>query len=161
MEALAFLLPFLLLGAGVVFVAFSGGPSRAREVYLTRGGGLFRIAIPVIYVLGGLVVPALILVNREASAGGTDRLAARELTQAEAEGKSLFSDRCGTCHDLDAVNARGVTGPDLDEIGEMSKKRVLDAIRRGGTGQKRMPAGIYSGKDAEDVALYVSKVAGK
>ena len=38
MEVLAFLIPFVLLGAAVVFIAFSGGPGAAREAYLTRGG---------------------------------------------------------------------------------------------------------------------------
>ena len=33
----SFLLPFLLLGVASCFVAFSGGPSEAREAYLTRG----------------------------------------------------------------------------------------------------------------------------
>ena len=161
MEVLAIVLPFLLLGVAVVFVAFSGGPSKAREAYLTRGGTAFRIAVPVIYVVGGLLVPALILANSGAAAGGTDVTSGEELTTEEAEGKSLFSERCASCHNLDAANARGVQGPDLDEVGKMSPKRVQTAIRVGGTGEKQMPAGIYTGKDAEAVSLYVTKVAGK
>lgn len=161
MAFLAVVLPFLLLGAAVLFVAFSGGPSKAREAYLTRGGRVFRIAIPVIYVVGGLLVPGLILVNREAKAGGEGVLAGESLSPDASEGKTLFADRCKSCHNLDAANARGVTGPDLDNIGKMTPKRVESAIKIGGTGEKRMPSGIYSGKDAEDVALYVSKVAGK
>jgi len=161
MTWLAIVLPFLLLGIGVIFVAFSGGPGKAREAYLTRGGTFFRIAVPVIYVVGGLLVPALILANRGAAAGGTDVLAGEPLTKDEEEGKTLFAERCASCHNLDAANARGVQGPDLDEVGKMSTKRVLTAIRIGGTGEKQMPAGIYTGKDAEDVALYVTKVAGK
>ena len=70
--------------------------------------------------------------------------------------------RCASCHNLDAVNARGVTGPDLDEIGEVTEARILNAIENGGTGQKRMPAGLLEGEDAEDVARSTwPKVAGR
>jgi len=161
MEVLAIILPFLLLGVGVLFVAFSGGPGKAREAYLTGGNRIFRLAVPVVYVIGGLLVPALIVANRGAAAGGTDTLSSKSLSMEEGEGKSLFSERCGSCHNLDATNSRGVTGPDLDEVGKMSPKRVLAAIELGGTGEKRMPAAIFAGKDAEAVALYVTKVAGK
>lgn len=161
MEVLAIVLPFLLLGVGVLFVAFSGGPGKAREAYLTHGNRAFRLAVPVVYVIGGLLVPAIIVANSGAAAGATDSLASKSLSMDEEVGKSLFSERCGSCHNLDATNSRGVTGPDLDEVGKMTPKRVLSAIEMGGTGEKRMPAGIFTGKDAEDVGLYVSKVAGK
>ena len=58
------------------------------------------------------------------------------------------------------MNARGVTGPDLDEIGEVTRERVEGAIKNGGTGQGRMPAGLYEGEDARKVADYVAAVAG-
>jgi len=161
MTWLAIVLPFLLLGIGVLFVAFSGGPSAAREAYLTRGNAAFRIAIPVIYVIGGLLVPALILANRGAAAGATEVTSTQEPTKQEEEGKILFGERCASCHNLDAANAKGVQGPDLDEVGKITKNRILTAIRVGGTGEKQMPAGIYTGGDAEAVAVYVTKVAGK
>ena len=34
----------------------------------------------------------------------------------------------------------------------MTEERVLTAIKVGGTGQKRMPAGLLEGEDAEAVA---------
>ena len=37
MELIFFLAPFVVLGVGVLFVAFSGGPGRARQAYLTGG----------------------------------------------------------------------------------------------------------------------------
>ena len=40
-------------------------------------------------------------------------------------------------------------------------ERVLNAIRRGGTGDGRMPAALLEGEDAEAVAAYVAKVAGQ
>src|SRR5215210_1369262 len=108
MTWLAIVLPFLLIGIGVVFVAFSGGPSAAREAYLTRGNTAFRIVVPVIYVLGGLVAPAVILANREAAAGATPVLAGETPSKQVEEGKILFTERCASCHNLDAANARGV-----------------------------------------------------
>ena len=161
MDVVGILLPFLLLGIAVLFIAFSGGPAKARQAYLTRGGRFFRIAIPVIYVIGGLVVPAAVIADRGAKGGATEDLRSADLTSKQEEGKRLFSHRCASCHNLDAVDARGVTGPDLDQIGQVSPKRVLSAIRIGGTGDKRMPAGIYGGSDAQAVAAFVSRVAGK
>lgn len=160
MEVIAFLLPFALLGGLVLFVAFSGGPSEAREAYLTRGNRVFRVSMVVLYVGLGLVVPGLVLANKGQEAGGVGALRSESMTPAEENGKQLFRQTCASCHSLAAVNARGITGPSLDEIGEISPERVVNAIENGGTGQGLMPAGLLEGQDAQDVAEYVSKVAG-
>ena len=161
MEIIAFLLPFLLLGSAVLFVAFSGGPGKAREAYMTRAGGVFKIGIPLLYLVLGVAVPALVLANRGEAAGGRGSLEGDVLTAETDRGKQLFRQQCSTCHNLDAVNARGVTGPDLDEIGQITEERILGAIKNGGTGQKRMPAGLLEGEEADAVAAYVSKVASR
>jgi cytochrome c553 len=161
MEIVAFLVPFVLLGVAVVFIAFQGGPGAAREAYLTRGGRLFRVAIPVIYVVAGLGVPALILANKEETAGGVGALRSEALTADTERGKNLFRQQCASCHSLAAVNARGVTGPNLDRIGEVTPDRILNAIKNGGTGQDRMPSGLLEGEEARDVAKYVAEVAGR
>lgn len=161
MELLAFLIPFVLLGAAVVFIAFSGGPGKAREAYLTRGGAAFKVFVTVAFVVLGIVVPALVLANRDEAEGGTGALRSKPLNTAESNGKSLFRQRCASCHTLGAVNARGVTGPNLDRVGELKEARVKTAIRIGGTGEGRMPAGLLSGPDADDVAEYLSRVAGR
>jgi len=161
MELLAFLIPFVLLGAIVVFVAFSGGPGKAREAYLTRGGTAFKLFVPVAFVVLGLAVPALVLVNRGEAEGGTGALRSEHLTSDESNGKMLFRQRCSSCHSLAAVNARGVTGPNLDRIGEVNAARIRTAIRVGGTGQGRMPSNLLTGPDAQDVAVYLAKVAGR
>ena len=161
MDILLILLPFVLLGIGVIFIAFSGGPGAAREAYLTRGNTLFRVVIPILYLALGVAVPAVVIANREEAEGGTGQLEQEQLSKREETGKKLFRESCSSCHTLAAVEARGVTGPNLDEIGEVTRERVLNAIVRGGTGQKRMPAGLLQGDDAEDVAAYVAKVAGK
>ena len=161
MEVLAFLAPFVLVGVGIIFVAFSGGPGRAREAYLTKGGRFFRFSMVLLYLLLGLAVPALIIADSGESEGGTPPLQHEEASSELEEGKELFRQTCTACHTLAAANARGVTGPDLDEIGEMTEERVLQAIKVGGTGQKRMPAALLEGEDAEAVAKYVSAVAGQ
>ena len=82
------------------------------------------------------------------------------MTELEEQGKGLFRQQCASCHSLAAVNAHGVTGPSLDEIGEIAPERVVNAIENGGTCQGLMPAGLLEGQEAQDVAEYVSKVAG-
>jgi mono/diheme cytochrome c family protein len=161
MAAAAFVIAFLLLGAGVAFVAYSGGPSRAREAYLTGGRGFFKLVLPLIYLGIGIAVPAAVIANGDAGEGSSGRLADVKPSANAKKGKDLFRQTCSTCHSLAAVNARGVTGPNLDEIGEVTKGRVLSAIKVGGTGQGRMPAGLLSGGNAAAVAEYLSKVAGR
>ena len=161
MEVLIVLIPFTLLGIGVIFVAFSGGPGRARELYLTRGGRGFRLAMIGLYVVLGVGVPAAVIASRGEAEGGVGTLRTSSLNAADERGKELFRETCASCHSLRAVNARGVTGPNLDQIGEVTRQRVLNAIRIGGTGQKRMPSGLLRGADAQGVAGYVSKVAGQ
>lgn len=161
MAATAVVIAFLILGAGVIFVAYSGGPGQAREAYLTRGRGFFKLALPLIYLGIGIAVPALVIANGDESEGGTGRLADVKPNAVDKRGKQLFKETCATCHSLSAVNARGVTGPNLDEIGELSKTRVVNAIKLGGTGDNRMPAGLLEGKNAEAVGAYLEKVAGQ
>jgi cytochrome c553 len=160
MEVLLVLVPFLLAGIAVIFIAFSGGPAAAREAYLTRGGRAFKIIIPLLYVALGAVVPAVVIASRGEAEGGVGKTRTTEPTAQVKEGKHLFRQTCWSCHNLDAVQAQGVTGPDLDELG-LDRERVLNAIRRGGSGSGRMPPALLEGEDAEAVAVYVTKVAGQ
>jgi mono/diheme cytochrome c family protein len=158
---LLIIVPFVAIGIGVIFVAFSGGPGAAREAYLTRGRRSFPLVILLLYLGAGVAVPAAVIASRGESEGAVGKLRTEEPTADEEEGKELFIQTCKSCHTLDAVNAHGVTGPDLDDLGGLDRQRVLSAIRRGGTGQGRMPAGLLQGQDAQDVAVYVSRVAGQ
>jgi mono/diheme cytochrome c family protein len=160
-EWLLVIVPFVLLGIGVVFVAFSGGPGAAREAYLTRGRRTFPLLILLLYVGLGIAVPAAVIASRGESEGAVGKLRTEQPTAREEQGKELFIQTCKSCHTLAAVNARGVTGPDLDDLGGLDRQRVLNAIKRGGTGQRRMPSGLLQGQDAQDVATYVSQVAGQ
>jgi mono/diheme cytochrome c family protein len=160
MQVLLVLVPFIAAGLGVIFIAFSGGPAAAREAYMTRGGRVFRVAIPLMYLGLGVAVPAAVIASRGEAEGGVGKLRTTSLTDREKEGKHLFRQTCWSCHTLDAVDAQGVTGPDLDQLAP-DKQRVLNAIRRGGTGDGRMPPGLLVGEDADNVAAYVAKVAGQ
>lgn len=75
-------------------------------------------------------------------------------------GKELFSSKCASCHALEAANADGQVGPDLDEL-QPAEAQVLSAIKDGGTGSGQMPAGIVSGQQAEQVAEFVAAASGR
>ena len=160
MAAAAFVLIFLALGAGVLFVAFSGGPSQARQAYLTGGRRMFRFIIPAIYIGIGVAIPVLVIADREQAQGGVSHLKDQQASANAEEGRNLFKQTCASCHSLAAVNARGVTGPNLDEIGQVTKGRIVKAIEVGGTGQGRMPPRLLQGEDAEKVGEYLAEVAG-
>ena len=160
MATAALVLGFLALGAGVLFVAFSGGPSQARQAYLTGGRRMFRFVIPAIYIGLGVAIPVLVIADRDQAKGGVSNLKDEKPSERAAEGRQLFQQTCATCHSLAAVNARGVTGPNLDEIGQVTEQRIVQAIRNGGTGQGRMPPELLQGDDAEKVGEYLAEVAG-
>ena len=161
MATLGIIALFLIVGGAVAFVAFSGGPGKAREAYLTRGRRFFTVSMVLLYVGLGVAIPAVVIAGREAKEGNTGALANTEPSHKLQDGKNLFLATCATCHSLRAVNANGVTGPDLDNIGQVTEQRVLQAIKNGGTGQRKMPANLLQGKNAEAVAAYVAHVAGR
>src|SRR3954468_11497017 len=164
MEIVGFLAPWLLIGIGVFFVAFSGGPGAAREAYLTRGRRAFGIVIVLAYIGIGIAVPAVVIASRGTREGNSAQLDQTKLRSAKADvqnGRQLFIESCAACYNLDAVNARGVTGPDLDKVGTVTPQRILSAIKIGGTGQRRMPSNLLQGENAKAVAAFVTAVAGK
>jgi cytochrome c553 len=161
MEVLIVLAPFVVAGLAVMFIAFSGGPSAAREAYLTRGGRVFTLSMILLYLGLGVAVPAVVIASRGEAEGGTGSLRTKEVSGKDEEGKKLFIQTCKSCHTLAAVNAHGVTGPNLDELGGLDKQRVLHAIEIGGTGDGRMPPKLLTGEEADAVATYVAHVAGR
>ena len=94
-------------------------------------------------------------------------------------GQELFDVNCGACHTLYAAGTDGNFGPNLDFLLAPSgppsgstaeatikgiRGRVLNAIHKGvdsTTTPGRMPAGILSGRQADDVAEFVSQTAGQ
>jgi cytochrome c553 len=160
MAALLFVSFFLALGLGVVLVAMRGGPRGVRdtlEAGRTQPLHVTEFVVVAAMVLFGLVVPALVLLGDQASAGpGGEKLSAKN-----KNGRELFSQRCATCHTLEDAGAVGRVGPNLDELAPAAGLTV-NAIEKGrarGTGQ--MPAQLLEGQDAKDVAAYIAEVAGR
>jgi mono/diheme cytochrome c family protein len=160
--AVIFVLAFLVLGLGVVLLAFSGRASvRYRRGAPTRAGRRFVAVVVAIVVVGlGIAVPLAIGVvngtdHAKSAPGGVD------LNASQAAGRSVFAKYCSTCHTLKASNAVGKVGPNLDVL-HPPKVLILDAIAKGrAQGQGQMPAGLVDGEDAQDVAAYVAAVAGR
>ena len=165
----AVLAPLLIVGFWVVvglalfLVALGGGPSQARERLLqprSRGVRRFLLISTIVVFAGfGVVVPALVIAGNERSKRAGD--AGIKLNASERRGRELFGRTCNQCHTLAAAGTVGKTGPNLDDL-KPPKSLVLDAILNGrARGAGRMPARLLQGKDAEDVAAFVAKVAGR
>jgi mono/diheme cytochrome c family protein len=147
--------PATWLGIGAVLVVFGLGiPALVVDDHRQStggGGGGTAAAAP----SGGGSSQA----GGGGSTGGGGATAGGGQT-ANAEGKLIFTQNCGTCHTLKDAGTNGQVGPVLDQV-KPDKQRVLNAIKKGGLGSGTMPANIVSGKEAEAVAEYVSSVAGK
>jgi mono/diheme cytochrome c family protein len=128
---------------------------------------VFGLAVAVLAVL----IPWLVFRSDGEEASGAD------VPSSLHSGKMLFDTNCGTCHTLYAAGTDGNFGPDLDELlapnGEPStdestiesnEERVMSAIEQGvdsSTTAGRMPPGILSGAQAEEVAEFVARTAGQ
>ena len=85
MEVVFVLAPFVVVGIGVLFIAFAGGAGAAREVYLTRGGKIFTFVIVVLYLALGVVIPAAVIAGRGEAEGGVGALRGEDADHAGGE----------------------------------------------------------------------------
>lgn len=118
----------------------------------------------IVVLLLGIGIPAWAL-TRE----GSESLTGTNVASNLQGGKDLFVTNCGACHTLAAAGTDGVIGPNLDDLlappntsppdPATVKPRVLAAINGGMGG--RMPKGVVSGEQADEVATFVSQVAGQ
>jgi mono/diheme cytochrome c family protein len=95
-------------------------------------------------------------------------------TADTSRGRTLFVQKCGTCHALSQAGTTAEVGPDLDdafasarEIGNDSdtiegvvKAQVEYPRENNGNPAVSMPADIVTGQDLDDVAAYVGEWAG-
>jgi mono/diheme cytochrome c family protein len=163
-------LAWVLLGLGTFFIAMRGGPRGARQALHTESRASRRLVTLGVVVLFafGLAVPAIVLAfngdhKASVAVGGV------RLNHNEQKGRELFTRSCGVCHTLAATKSVGQIGPNLDvRVGaDIStpagrKALVLNAIEEGrARGLGQMPALLYQGKEARDVAEFVAAVAGR
>lgn len=94
-----------------------------------------------------VLAPALALLVGGCGGGGTPKTP-----------KAAFVSKCGSCHTLKAAGTGGRVGPDLDHL-KPSATTVLDAIKHGRGGI--MPPNLVSGDQAQQLAAYVARVAGR
>ena len=117
------------------------------------------------------VIPMLAVVALLAAGCGSQQI---DLDEGESQnatnGAALFSEHCSGCHSLDMVGAEGSSisaedkettdGPNFNDRRE-DRDSVLYAIRNGGFSGAIMPENIVTGQEAEDVADFLSKYAGR
>ena len=98
----------------------------------------------------------------------------RVTTGDPGHGKQLFSQSvkpsgasCASCHTLADAKAQGTVGPNLDDAfssdksQSMSEQTIKDVIRgQIAYPEEPMPANLFRGQDANDVATYIAKCAG-
>jgi mono/diheme cytochrome c family protein len=166
---IAFIIFWVVLGLGTFFVAMRGGPRGARESLHTEskaGQRLVTLGVVVLFAFG-LIVPGIVLAfngTHKASVG----VGGTHLTAKQQAGRELFARSCAVCHTLAATKSVGRTGPNLDvrvgdDISTVAGRKalVLSAIAEGrARGLGQMPALLYQGKEAEEVASFVAAVAG-
>jgi mono/diheme cytochrome c family protein len=162
MATLLFILTFVALGLGTLLTAMSGGRRGLAAVAQSQSRGTRRFAILafVVALVGlGFAVPAAVIAVVHDRSDIPDANVTN-LTASEQHGRELFARRCSLCHTLKAADAVAQVGPNLDELAP-TEKFVLATIKSGKSeGNGQMPAEIYTGQDAADVAAFVAKAVG-
>ncbi len=89
-------------------------------------------------------------------------------TSNMVKGKQLFVQKCGACHTLSHAATTGTVGPNLDDafrqdradgVKSTSIEGLIDYWIQYPNTEGAMPARLYAGQDAQDVAAYVAHVA--
>jgi mono/diheme cytochrome c family protein len=162
MTTLVFVLVWVVLGLGLLFIAMSGGTSGAAERVMSTsrtGRRVATVLFVISAVLLGVVIPGAVIAAIK-DKDDIPEANVSDLTESEKHGRELFGLRCANCHTLQAANAIAEVGPNLDQI-RPNKATVLNAIENGkSAGNGQMAAGLYTGQDAEDVANFVAKAVG-
>src|SRR5262245_37089802 len=154
-----------------------GGAARGNPVIRWRAGpgpGQYAparqmkrstfVIFGIVVLLLGIGIPAWAYTHQ-----GSQSSSPEDVPSNLQGGKDLFVTNCGACHTLAKAGTDGVIGPNLDELlappsasapnPSTIKPRVLSAINNGVGG--RMPKGVLSGQQADEVATFVAQVAGQ
>lgn len=159
-----FVLLWVVLGVIVFLLAMRRGAHGAPG---SKAGQRLAVAASLVVIVAGLLVPVIVLADNAKHKAGVDVGGVR-LTASEQKGRELFANGCAVCHTLQGAAAYGQIGPNLDvRVGQDiatpagRKALVLSAISEGrARGLGQMPAQLYTGREAEEVAEFVSAVAG-
>src|SRR5680860_965069 len=117
------------------------------------------------------VIPLLVVAALAAVGCGSESI---DLDPGESQniqaGAELFVERCSGCHSLDVVGAEGSSvnagdkestdGPNFNDRRE-DVEGVLYAIRNGGSSGAIMPENIATGEEAQQIAEFLAKYAGR
>lgn len=119
-----------------------------------------RLALPAIVLAAGFTFAAC----------GKENVQTADLPPEDAQAAQLFWENCSGCHTLSEIGAEGsaisignrerVDGPNFDQRA-VEKEQALYAIRNGGYSGAVMPENILTGEEAEQVAEFLEKYAGK
>jgi mono/diheme cytochrome c family protein len=163
---------FTGISVAIFYGSARGGLGRFTDLMFTQsaiGRRVINTLLIVTYIGFGVVVPAVFLVGNHDKASA--QIGGMKLTAAEKAGRELFGEHCAVCHTLAAAAAIGKTGPNLDQL-RPAFSLVMHTIQNGclqsapaGSPQSclgygTMPADVVQGRQAEQVAAFVSKVAG-
>jgi mono/diheme cytochrome c family protein len=119
-----------------------------------------------------LAAASILAIGLAATACGSEGISSKVSSDKPniAHGADLFAERCAGCHTLDIVGAQGgatlikdrerVDGPNFN-VRKETTDSVLYAIRNGGFSGAIMPENIVVGQDANDVAQFLAKYAGR
>lgn len=154
-----FVLFFVVLGTAVVFVAMRSG-SKGPVLDPSKRGNRRALGVltGIVVVVCGAALPILVGIADADSAAEAGPV---KLTASEEHGRQIFNQSCVQCHSLGASNAVQQIGPDLDAL-RPPAELVVDAVEKGrARGNGQMPAQLVTGADAENVAAYVARVAGR
>ena len=152
-------IPFVVITAlGQVVFGYNLVQSLRGKVQQGHDSALRSIGLTASLLAGALIIGGSALAFHDSGAGETPDKP--ELAGAAGAGAALFTQDCASCHTLSAAGAKGTVGPNLDQL-KPSAKVVLAALHNGGSGSGTMPKDIVVGKEAQDVADYVAKVAGQ
>ncbi|HWH11997.1 MAG TPA: cytochrome c [Solirubrobacteraceae bacterium] len=153
---------WIVTAIAVFLVALRGGPSAVRaSLHEDNAFGSSVRATGIAAVFAVCIAIPILIVGLDQAHKARTGPSGLTLTAAETSGRTLFASKCATCHTLAVAGAVGRVGPDLDVL-RPPAALVLDAIANGrARGQGQMPAGLYSGSDATNVAKFVAAVAGQ
>ena len=172
LATVVFIAFWVLLALALFYVAIRGGLASALQSSQTQsrsGRRVIAVFFVFLYVGFGVVIPYAFLRGNKANA--SSHVGGIKLTPDEKEGRYLFGQNCAACHTLSAANAVGKVGPNLDSL-KPPVGLVLNTINYGCVqsppqgspqaclGQGTMPAQLVEGKQAQQVAKFVAKVAG-